>query len=73
MDAHGSANEREYINGLIEKVIGGVYEVANVLGPGFLEKVGAGPGQGVATPRMETGRQRLLTPHLFASIRGSSF
>ena len=39
MDAHGTANEREYLNGLIEKVVGGVYEVANVLGPGFLEKV----------------------------------
>jgi len=39
MDAHGTANEREYVNGLIERVVGAVYEVANVLGPGFLEKV----------------------------------
>lgn len=33
------ANERELMNNLIEKVIGAVYEVANVLGSGFLEKV----------------------------------
>lgn len=33
------ANERELVNNLIEKVIGAVYEVANVLGAGFLEKV----------------------------------
>ena len=33
------ANERELINSLIEKVIGAVYEVSNVLGAGFLEKV----------------------------------
>lgn len=33
------ANEREWINSLIEKVIGAVYEVSNVLGAGFLEKV----------------------------------
>lgn len=33
------ANERELMNSLIEKVIGAVYEVANVLGSGFLEKV----------------------------------
>ena len=39
MDANISANGREWVNALIERVIGGVYEVANVLGPGFLEKV----------------------------------
>ncbi len=33
------ANERELMNNLVEKVIGAVYEVANVLGAGFLEKV----------------------------------
>jgi|SRR3990172_2885925 len=33
------ADERELINNLIEKVIGAVYEVSNVLGAGFLEKV----------------------------------
>lgn len=33
------ANERELMNNLIEKVIGAVYEVANVFGSGFLEKV----------------------------------
>jgi GxxExxY protein len=32
-------NEREYLNSLAEKVIGAAYEVANTLGPGFLEKV----------------------------------
>jgi GxxExxY protein len=32
-------NEREYLNGLAEKVIGAAYEVMNTLGPGFLEKV----------------------------------
>jgi GxxExxY protein len=32
-------DEREVLNALCEKVIGAVYEVANVLGPGFLEKV----------------------------------
>ena len=34
-----NANERESMNALIEKVVGAVYEVANVLGAGFLEKV----------------------------------
>ena len=34
-----NANERESINALIEKVVGAIYEVANVLGAGFLEKV----------------------------------
>lgn len=34
-----AANGRELMNNLIEKVIGAVYEVANVLGSGFLEKV----------------------------------
>ena len=33
------ANERESINQLFEKVVGAVYEVANTLGAGFLEKV----------------------------------
>ena len=33
------ANEREWMNRLIEKVVGAVYEVANTLGAGFLEKV----------------------------------
>ena len=33
------ANERESINQLFEKVVGAVYEVANTLGSGFLEKV----------------------------------
>ena len=34
-----NANERESINALIEKVVGAIYEVANVLGAGFLERV----------------------------------
>lgn len=34
-----NANEREYLNGLAERVIGAAYEVANTLGTGFLEKV----------------------------------
>lgn len=33
------ANERESLNLLFEKVVGAVYEVANTLGSGFLEKV----------------------------------
>lgn len=33
------ANVRESLNRLIERVIGAVYEVANTLGVGFLEKV----------------------------------
>ena len=33
------ANERECMNRLIERVVGAVYEVANTLGAGFLEKV----------------------------------
>ena len=33
------ANEREYLNKLAEQVVGAAYEVANNLGPGFLEKV----------------------------------
>ena len=33
------ANQRESLNHLVESVIGGVYEVSNVLGVGFLEKV----------------------------------
>jgi GxxExxY protein len=33
------ANEREWMNLLIERVVGAVYEVANTLGAGFLEKV----------------------------------
>jgi GxxExxY protein len=34
-----NANERESMNALIEKVVGAIYEVTNVLGTGFLEKV----------------------------------
>jgi len=34
-----NVDERELMNELIAKVIGGVYEVANLLGAGFLEKV----------------------------------
>jgi GxxExxY protein len=34
-----NANEREYANLLFEKVVGSCYEVSNVLGAGFLEKV----------------------------------
>jgi GxxExxY protein len=34
-----NANERECMNQLIERVIGAIYEVANHLGSGFLEKV----------------------------------
>ncbi len=33
------ANEREFLNELIKTVIGAIYEVANTLGAGFLEKV----------------------------------
>jgi len=33
------ANERECMNQLIERVIGALYEVANNLGAGFLERV----------------------------------
>jgi GxxExxY protein len=33
------ANGREYLNRLAEQVVGATYEVANTLGPGFLEKV----------------------------------
>src|SRR5260221_11832205 len=32
-------NPSDHLNDLAEQVIGGAYEVANVLGPGFLEKV----------------------------------
>src|SRR5437773_2317642 len=39
MEPQMDANEREYLNELASKVIGAVYEVANELGPGFLEKV----------------------------------
>ena len=31
--------ERARLDGLVEKVIGGAYEVNNVLGAGFLEKI----------------------------------
>src|SRR5580658_9976231 len=31
--------DREYLNGLCERVIGAVFEVSNSLGAGFLEKV----------------------------------
>ena len=34
-----NANERECLNAILTGVVGGVYEVANVLGGGFLEKV----------------------------------
>ena len=34
-----NANERESLNALFEQVVGAVYEVANTLGAGFLEKV----------------------------------
>jgi len=34
-----NANEREYMNQLIERVIGAIYEVVNNLGAGFLERV----------------------------------
>lgn len=34
-----NANERKYLNDLAERVVGAAYEVANTLGPGFLEKV----------------------------------
>lgn len=33
------ANEREDLYELFKRVVGAAYEVANVLGPGFLEKV----------------------------------
>jgi hypothetical protein len=33
-----NANERKLINVLVERIVGAAYEVANVLGPGFLEK-----------------------------------
>ena len=34
-----NANEREYLNDLARRVVGAAYEVSNVLGAGFLEKV----------------------------------
>ena len=34
-----NANEREYLDQLLYKVVGACYEVSNVLGGGFLEKV----------------------------------
>jgi len=34
-----NANQREYLNHLVEKVVGAAYEVSNVLGVGFLERV----------------------------------
>jgi GxxExxY protein len=36
---NATARESEPLNDLVEQVIGAAYEVANVLGPGFLEKV----------------------------------
>ena len=33
-----NANERESTNALIERVVGAIHEVANMLGAGFLEK-----------------------------------
>jgi hypothetical protein len=32
-------NERESLNALLEAVVGAAYEVSNILGPGFLEKL----------------------------------
>jgi GxxExxY protein len=34
-----NANERQYLDAVLEKVIGCAYEVSNVLGAGFLEKI----------------------------------
>ena len=34
-----NANERKYLDCVLEKVIGCAYEVSNVLGSGFLEKI----------------------------------
>jgi GxxExxY protein len=34
-----AANERESLNGIFEQAVGAAYEVSNVLGSGFLEKV----------------------------------
>jgi GxxExxY protein len=34
-----NANEREYLDELFEAAVGAAYEVSNVLGSGFLEKV----------------------------------
>jgi GxxExxY protein len=34
-----NANERKYLDSILEKVIGCAYEVSNVLGSGFLEKI----------------------------------
>ncbi len=34
-----NATERESLDLLVERVVGAVYEVANVLGAGFLERV----------------------------------
>ena len=39
MNANTRESEREELNALIERVIGAIYEVSNVLGAGFLEKV----------------------------------
>jgi GxxExxY protein len=36
---HANTREWEILDGLVERVVGAVYEVANVLGAGFLEKV----------------------------------
>ena len=33
------ANERIYINGLVEEIVGACFDVSNELGAGFLEKV----------------------------------
>ena len=33
------SEERTYLNALVERTVGAAYEVANVLGAGFLEKV----------------------------------
>ena len=34
-----NANERESVNEVARRIIGAAYEVGNVLGPGFLEKI----------------------------------
>ncbi len=33
------ANEREFLDGLVQETVGAAYEVANTLGAGFLESV----------------------------------
>ena len=38
-NTNANANEQEHLNYLFRETVGAVYEVANVLGAGFLEKV----------------------------------